>query len=155
MSPNRPLLLLCAASGSALSSMATPRARRGRRRATGEVVVTSVRASLDQALATKRDVETIVDSISSSSGLGKFPSRNVADALGNVAGVVVQRTGTALASQATSSGGEGQFITIRGLGEDFSLVTLNGRILLATEQRGAPVRLRCAAVGNDRGCGRL
>ena len=99
-----------------------------------EVVVTSVRASLDAALAAKRNAETIVDSISSE-GLGKFPSRNVADALGNVPGVVVQRTGIATAAQNTTSGGEGQFITIRGLGEGFTLVTLNGRIL-ATDNVG-------------------
>ena len=50
-------------------------------------------------------------------------------------GVVVQRTGQATGSLATSSGGEGQFITIRGLGEEFSIVTLNGRIL-ATDNVG-------------------
>ena len=99
-----------------------------------EVVVTSVRASLDRALAAKRDAETIVDSISSE-GLGKFPSRNVADALGNVPGVVVQRIGMASDPQHSTSGGEGQFITIRGLGEGFSIVTLNGRIL-ATDNVG-------------------
>ena len=99
-----------------------------------EVVVTSVRASLDAALASKREAETIVDSISSE-GLGKFPSRNVADALGNVPGVVVQRQGVATGAQNTTSGGEGQFITIRGLGEGFTLVTLNNRIL-ATDNVG-------------------
>jgi iron complex outermembrane recepter protein len=99
-----------------------------------EIVVTSVRESLDRALDQKRDAETILDSISAE-GLGKFPSRNVADALGNVPGVVVQRTSTAMGNMATSSGGEGQFITIRGLGEEFSIVTLNGRIL-ATDNAG-------------------
>jgi len=102
--------------------------------ALAEVVVTSVRASLDHALAAKRDAQTIVDSISSE-GLGKFPSRNVADALGNVPGVVVQRAGTAKGVLSNTSGGEGQFITIRGLGADFSIVTLNGRIL-ATDNVG-------------------
>jgi iron complex outermembrane receptor protein len=99
-----------------------------------EIIVTSVRESLDNALKAKRDGDTILDSISAE-GLGKFPSRNVADALGNVAGVVVQRTSTAMGNMATTSGGEGQFVTIRGLGEDFSIVTLNGRIL-ATDNVG-------------------
>jgi len=89
-----------------------------------EVVVTGIRASLDRSLAQKRDAGGIVDAISAED-LGKFPSRNVADALGNISGVVVSRT----------RGAEGQFIGIRGLGEDFALVTLNKRIL-ATDNVG-------------------
>src|ERR1700712_1325409 len=99
-----------------------------------EIVVTGIRASLGRALAAKHDAETIVDSISAEE-LGKFPSRNVADALGNVPGVVVQRTGLATDNQAVTSGGEGQSITIRGLGGNFNIVTLNGRIL-ATDNVG-------------------
>jgi TonB-dependent receptor len=89
-----------------------------------EVVVTGLRASLDRSLAEKRDSGRIVDAISAED-LGKFPSRNVADALGTISGVVVSRT----------RGAEGQYIGIRGLGEDFALVTLNKRIL-ATDNVG-------------------
>ena len=89
-----------------------------------EIVVSGIRASLDRSLAAKRDASTIVDAISAED-LGKFPSRNVADAIGNVPGVVVSRT----------RGAEGQFVGIRGLGEDFALVTLNKRIL-ATDNLG-------------------
>lgn len=99
-----------------------------------DVVVTGVRASLENALLEKRDADTIVDSISAEE-LGKFPSRNVADALGNIPGVVVQRMNGAGGDQAVTSGGEGQFITIRGLGQGFSIVTLNDRIL-ATDNVG-------------------
>jgi iron complex outermembrane recepter protein len=89
-----------------------------------EIVVTGIRASLGRALDMKRDASTIVDSISAEE-LGKFPSRNVADALINIPGITVERT----------AGGEGQRITIRGLGGDFNITTLNGRIL-TTEDSG-------------------
>jgi TonB-dependent receptor len=93
-----------------------------------EVVVTGIRASLGRSLDMKRDASTIIDSISAEE-LGKFPSRNVADALINIPGVTVERT----------AGGEGQNITIRGLGGDFNVTTLNGRIL-ATEDLGREFR---------------
>jgi TonB-dependent receptor len=83
-----------------------------------EVVVTGVRASLLRSMDAKRNATTIVDAISAEE-LGKFPDRNVAEALGNIPGVTVGRDGR----------GEGRNITVRGLGEDFSVTTLNGRIL--------------------------
>ncbi len=89
-----------------------------------EIVVTGVRGSLMRSVEAKRAASTIIDAISAEE-LGKFPSRNVADALVNIPGVTVERT----------SGGEGQRITIRGLGGDFNITTLNGRIL-AVEDSG-------------------
>lgn len=89
-----------------------------------EIIVTGVRGSLMRSIEAKRDAGTIMDAISAEE-LGKFPSRNVADALVNIPGITVERT----------SGGEGQRITIRGLGGDFNITTLNGRIL-AVEDSG-------------------
>lgn len=89
-----------------------------------EVVITGVRASLARSVEVKRDAATIMDAISAEE-LGKFPSRNVADALGNIPGITIARV----------AGGEGQRITIRGLGGDFNITTLNGRIL-AVEDSG-------------------
>jgi iron complex outermembrane receptor protein len=83
-----------------------------------DVVVRGVRGSLLRSINTKRDAPTIVDAISAEE-LGKFPNRNVAEALANIPGVTVGRDGR----------GEGRNVTIRGLGEDFALTTLNGRIL--------------------------
>ncbi|MBB5716627.1 TonB-dependent receptor [Sphingomonas aerophila] len=83
-----------------------------------DVVVRGVRGSLLRSINTKRDAGTIVDAISAEE-LGKFPNRNVAEALANIPGVTVGRDGR----------GEGRNVTIRGLGEDFALTTLNGRIL--------------------------
>ena len=83
-----------------------------------EVVVRGVRGSLLRSIQAKRDADTIVDAISAEE-LGKFPNRNVAEALANIPGVTVGRDGR----------GEGTSITVRGLGEDFAITTLNGRIL--------------------------
>ena len=83
-----------------------------------DIVVRGVRASLLRSIDTKRDAATIVDAISAEE-LGKFPDRNVAEALANIPGVTVGRDGR----------GEGRNITVRGLGQNFAITTLNGRIL--------------------------
>jgi iron complex outermembrane recepter protein len=82
------------------------------------VVVSGVRGSMLRSMDMKARAATIVDAISSEE-LGKFPDRNVADALANIPGVTVSR----------GVGAEGETVTIRGLGEEFSITTLNGRIL--------------------------
>jgi iron complex outermembrane recepter protein len=82
-----------------------------------EVVVTGVRRSLENAIATKRDADTIVDAISAED-IGKFPTENVADSLQRVTGVQISRLL-----------GEGQNVTIRGMPSDFTLVQLNGNTL--------------------------
>jgi len=89
-----------------------------------EVVVTGIRRSLTQSADYKRAASTVVDAISAEE-LGKFPDINVAESLSRITGVAVTRT----------RGGEGQFVTVRGLGEEFNGVTYNGR-LLATENDG-------------------
>jgi outer membrane receptor protein involved in Fe transport len=47
------------------------------------------------------------------------------DSLSHITGITIQRT----------RGGEGQYVNVRGLGPEFSIVTLNGRIL-ATDGDG-------------------
>jgi len=89
-----------------------------------EVVVTGIRGSLQRASDIKRASNVVVDAISAEE-LGKFPDINVAESLSRITGVAVTRT----------RGGEGQFVTVRGLGEEFNGVTYNGR-LLATENEG-------------------
>lgn len=90
----------------------------------GTVVVTGTRASLMRARNLKRDSLVVQDSISAED-LGRFPDDNVADSLSHVTGITVSRT----------HGGEGQYINVRGLGPNYSIVTLNGRIL-ATDGDG-------------------
>jgi TonB-dependent receptor len=89
-----------------------------------EVIVTGTRASLAESLDRKRAAQVVEDSIVAED-LGRFPDDNVADSLSHITGITLQRT----------RGGEGQYVNVRGLGPQFSIVTLNGRIL-ATDGDG-------------------
>lgn len=80
-----------------------------------EVYVTGIRASLKQAMDIKRESSGVVDAISAED-IGKFPDTNLAESLQRITGVSISR-----------SGGEGNSITVRGLGPQFNAVTLNGR----------------------------
>ena len=53
-----------------------------------EVVVTGIRASLQQSLATKRNADAIIDVVTAED-VGKFPSSNVAEAITIIPGVTV------------------------------------------------------------------
>lgn len=79
-----------------------------------EVVVTGFRQSLEAARDIKRDSANMTDSIVAED-IGKMPDLNLAESLQRVPGVSITR-----------EGGEGRNITVRGLGPDFSRVTLNG-----------------------------
>ncbi|UGQ47297.1 TonB-dependent receptor [Massilia endophytica] len=84
------------------------------------VVVTGLRASLESALNKKREDNGIVDVIKAED-MGKFPDTNLAESLQRVPGVVIDR-----------DAGEGRNITVRGLGQDFTRVRINGIEALAT-----------------------
>ncbi len=88
-----------------------------------EIVVTGVRSSIKKSLDLKRNAENIVDAIVAED-IGKFPDENLAEALQRVTGVTITR-----------NRGEGQNITVRGLGDDYNVTTLNGR-RLASENSG-------------------
>ncbi|WP_374469991.1 TonB-dependent receptor [Phenylobacterium sp.] len=80
-----------------------------------EVVVTGIRASIEQALDIKRSNSGVVDAIAAED-IGKFPDTNLAESLQRIPGVAIDRTN-----------GEGSQVTVRGFGGGFNLVTLNGR----------------------------
>lgn len=86
-----------------------------------EVVVTGMRASLEDALATKRNSDQIMDAISAED-IGKFPDENIGEALQRIPGVSLDR-----------EAGEGKGISIRGLGAGLSQVTVNGQTMASTE----------------------
>jgi iron complex outermembrane recepter protein len=88
-----------------------------------EIVVTGLRASQQQAIDLKRKAVNVVDSITTQD-IGKLPEQNVAESLQRIPGVNISR-----------NGGDGQFVSVRGLGPQFNVVTLNGRTL-ATENVG-------------------
>jgi TonB-dependent receptor len=89
-----------------------------------EVVVVGTRAALIESRELKKNAGIVQDSIVAED-LGRFPDANVADSLSHVTGITISRT----------RGGEGQYVSIRGLGAAYSIVTLNGRIL-ATDGDG-------------------
>lgn len=81
------------------------------------IVVTGVRQSLRAAIDIKRNSDLIQDSISNED-VGKFPTRNIADALQRITGVQVNR-----------SYGEGSTILLRGLPSTMVSNMYNGRQL--------------------------
>ncbi|MAX00519.1 MAG: TonB-dependent receptor [Sphingomonas sp.] len=80
-----------------------------------DIVVTGIRRSIETAAAQKREASGILDAISSED-LGKFPDSNVAESLQRIPGVAIDR-----------NNGEGQSVTVRGLGPSFNTVLFNGR----------------------------
>ncbi|CAN5413142.1 TonB-dependent receptor [soil metagenome] len=79
-----------------------------------DVVVTGFRGSLERALAIKRSSNEVIDTIVAED-IAKFPDNNLAESLARVPGVTITR-----------AGGEGQSISVRGLGPDFTRVRING-----------------------------
>ena len=72
-----------------------------------DIVVTGIRASQERAVNIKRNATSVVDSISAED-IGKLPDQNIAEAIQRIPGVTISR-----------DNGEGQFITVRGLGYKF------------------------------------
>jgi iron complex outermembrane receptor protein len=92
-----------------------------------EIVVTGIRASLQQSLDIKRDSSGIVDAISAED-IGKFPDSNLAAAMERVPGVTVTRSATTLTGTGGSSTtGEPTQITVRGFGPQFNETLYDGR----------------------------
>jgi len=96
------------------------------------IVVTGIRASIDDARTRKRNSEQIIDSISAQD-IGALPDRSVSEALQRIAGVTLQRTNENRDPARLSSEGGGVFI--RGL--SFVRSELNGRdVFSANNGRG-------------------
>ena len=90
-----------------------------------EIVVTGFRQALDAAIAAKRDSASQVDVIVAED-IAKFPDTNLAESLQRVPGVSIQR-----------EAGEGRAITVRGLGQQFTRVRVNGMEAVATSTSDA------------------
>lgn len=89
-----------------------------------DIVVTGIRSSLQGALNAKRNAAQVLDAISAEN-IGKFPDKNVGEALQRVTGV-----------QLTRSDGEGSGITIRGADPSLNRVEINGVTALSTTVGG-------------------
>ena len=93
-----------------------------------KVTVTGYRYAIEKSLDQKRDANAIVEVITAED-VGKFPDKNVADALQRVPGVIVTR-----------DGGEGKSVSVRGLRPDLTLTELNGNYIATAESNGDPTR---------------
>ncbi|WP_374453414.1 TonB-dependent receptor [Phenylobacterium sp.] len=86
-----------------------------------ELVVTGIRASLQQSLETKRAADAIVDSVTAED-VGKFPNTNVAEALTMVPGVTVDR-----------QFGQGEKVSILGTDPALNRTLLNGQTVASAD----------------------
>ncbi len=82
-----------------------------------KITVTGIQASLIKAMDIKQSSDGLVDAIAAED-IGKFPDQNVAESLQRISGVAIDR-----------DGGEGQLISVRGLGPEFNAVLVNGRTM--------------------------
>jgi iron complex outermembrane receptor protein len=82
-----------------------------------EVVVTGIRASLRESIAAKKDA-TAVQDVLTAEDVGKFPDKNLAEALQRVPGVDIAR-----------DFGEGERINLRGTSPTLTQALLNGHSL--------------------------
>ena len=85
------------------------------------VLVTGIRASLRESLDVKRESQAVVDVITSED-VGKFPDKNVAEALQRVSGVSISR-----------DFGEGERVSIRGTAPNLNRTQLNGHSIATAD----------------------
>jgi len=86
-----------------------------------EIVVRGIRGSLREALDLKRDATGLVDAITAED-VGKFPDKNVAEALQRVPGIVINR-----------EYGEGERVNLRGTAANLTRTLLNGHGLATAD----------------------
>ena len=119
-------LVLLAATGGAAQAQTKNSSDDGT--ALAEVVVTGIRATLQKNLDIKRESMSFVDAITAED-IGKFPDKNLADSLQRVPGVSITR-----------DGGEGQFVSVRGVSPELTLTLLNGNYVATAVNSRDPVR---------------
>ncbi len=105
----------------------------GQSDASSEIVVTGYRRSLAQSTIAKRNAIGFSDSIFAED-IGKFPDTNIAESFNRIPGITISRDIT----------GEGTNVAIRGLGSNFTEVTLNG----------APIAIASSGTTDAQGTGR-
>lgn len=87
-----------------------------------EIIVLGTRRSLEDALATKRISNQIIDSISAE-GVGRLPDLNLAESLQRLPGVQINRSATRRLGT----------VSIRGLPGDFAQTLINGQYLASPD----------------------
>lgn len=91
------------------------------------IEVTGIRGSLNQAISNKR-AETLTTESISAEDIGKFPDLNLAESLQRISGVSITR-----------DNGEGQQISLRGLGPSFARVLWHGVPISTASDGGTDV----------------
>ena len=85
-----------------------------------EVVVTGMRASMQNAVNIKRNTDAVVDAVSAED-IGKLPDNDVGETLGRIPGVSVGR-----------EFGQGASVSVRGSDPQMTYTTLNGQTIAST-----------------------
>ena len=80
-----------------------------------EMLITGIRGSVKRNLVQKKNADSVVDMVTAED-VGKFPDKNIADALQRIPGVSVDRIW-----------GEGRDINIRGTDKDINRTLMNGQ----------------------------
>jgi len=91
-----------------------------------EIIVTGIRATIDDALQNKRKADLILDGISADD-LGNFPDLNLGEALQRITGVQIDR----------ESARRNATISVRGLPGNFTKTTLMGQNISNPNLRGS------------------
>ncbi len=86
-----------------------------------EVVVTGIRASILESIGAKRNANAVVDVVTAED-VGKFPDKNVAEALQRVPGVVINR-----------EFGEGERVSLRGTSPNLTRTLIDGHGLATAD----------------------
>lgn len=90
-----------------------------------EIVVTGIRASLQNSVNAKRRETSIVEVVTAED-IGKLPDQSITESIARLPGITAQRLD-----------GRAQVISVRGLGPDFTTALLNGREQVTTgDNRG-------------------
>ena len=87
---------------------------------TTTVVVTGIRKGIQDAISAKKKNSQIVEAVSAED-IGKLPDASIAESIARLPGIAAQRTN-----------GRAQSLSVRGLGPDYTLTTLNGREQVST-----------------------
>lgn len=93
------------------------------------IEVHGIRASIRDSVQSKRAADNIVDGFAAED-IGQLPDISIADSIRRIVGV-----------NFSTENGQPAFASIRGLGPDLTLTTLNGRVLSTTDQATRRVSL--------------
>lgn len=115
------LALATTAQAQSVNRPAAPAAATTTDSAGDDIVVTGYRQSLRLSIDAKRDLSVIAD-VLSAEDIGKFPDKNVAEALQRVPGIVINR-----------EFGEGERVSLRGTAPNLTKTLVNGHAIATAD----------------------